>query len=360
MGFGFLRLPRLDGQDETSVDLPQVCAMVDEFLARGGRYFDTAYTYLEGMSERAICECLVQRHPRESFLLADKLPTWKLKEPADCERYFAQMLKRCGVEYFDVLLIHGLNAENYQTALQCGAFDFVRDMQRQGRARKIGFSFHDTPEMLETILQQQPQMQIVQLQINYLDWDSPSLRARELYAVAARHGKEIVVMEPVKGGTLAMPSSPAAALLPKGASPTTWALRFAKGLEQVQVVLSGMSDLEQVRENLSDEGALLPEQEGALFAAAQVIRAQTAVPCTGCGYCEAGCPKNIAIPQIFAMYNEYCRNPKDDWKIRPGYQALCTQRAPAVECVQCGQCESVCPQKIDICAQLARAAQALG
>lgn len=357
MGFGYLRLPKT--ADE-KIDCALLEKMADEFVARGGRYFDTAYTYLEGESERALRETVVKRFARESVLIADKLPTWKLKEPEDCEKYFAEMLERCGVDYFDVLLVHGIDADNYVTAEKCGAFEFNERMKAEGKARKTGFSFHDTPELLERILCEHPQVDIVQLQINYLDWESPSLKSRELYEIAMRHGKEIVIMEPVKGGTLAALPEKAAAELPGGdVSPAGWALRFAQGLEGVSVVLSGMSDLKQVLENMQDVPQLAPDERAALEKAAQAIRADTAVGCTGCGYCEAGCPKNIAIPQYFALYNEYCRNPKDDWKIKPAYQAVSAKRGGAGECIGCRKCEKMCPQKIAIVENLKKTAEAL-
>lgn len=356
MGFGYLRLPMTE---EGRVDIGQVCKMADLFLAGGGSYFDTAYTYLDGGSERALKKSIVERYPREKYRIADKLPTWKLTCEQDCGRFFAEMLERCGVEYFDVLLLHGLDAENYETAKKCRAFEFARRMKSEGRARKIGFSFHDTPELLARILAEQGDIDIVQLQINYLDWDSPSLRARELYEIARESGREIVVMEPIKGGTLARLPEETRALLPQGASPAAWALRFAKGLEAVRVVLSGMSDIQQVEENMADCAGISPGQEQALFRAAQAIRAQTAVPCTGCAYCECGCPKHIPIPHCFAIYNEYCRVPKEDWKLQPAYQEATRGRAKASECIDCGKCEKACPQKISIREHLRAAAKAL-
>ena len=360
MGFGYLRLPRIDQQDETSVDWALLETMADEFIARGGRYFDTAYTYLQGMSEKALRETVVRRYPRESFEIADKIAPWKVKEAADCPRLFEEMLERCGVEYFDVLLVHGLNEENYENALKCGMFAFVQKMKDEGKARRIGFSFHDTPEVLERILTEQPQTEIVQLQINYLDWESPSLQARRLYETALCHGKKIVVMEPVKGGTLANLPENAAALLPGGeTSQAGWALRFAQGLEGVEIVLSGMNSMEQMNENMADAAPLSEGERAALERAAQAVHSNTAVGCTGCGYCEAGCPKKIAIPQYFALYNEYCRNPKDDWKIQPTYQAIAKSRGRASDCIGCKTCETTCPQKIEITKFLGETAKAM-
>lgn len=355
MGFGYLRLPQKDGK----TDYVLLSEMADAFIARGGVYFDTAYTYLDGESEKALRETVVKRYPREKFMIANKIAPWKLKEAGDAPQMFAVMLERCGVEYFDVLLAHGLTQENYEIALKMGLFDFVRRMKAEGKARKIGFSFHDSAEVLERILTGQPDMEIVQLQINYADWESESLQAKKLYETAARHGKEIVVMEPVKGGMLANLPSDAAALLPEGGvSQAQWALRFAQGLDKVKIVLSGMNTMEQMDENMRDAQPLSENETQALLKAAQKMRENTAVGCTKCGYCESGCPKNIAIPQYFALYNEYCRNPKDDWKIEPVYQDIARGRGKASDCIGCAKCERVCPQKIAIREYLAKTAEA--
>jgi len=356
MGFGYLRLPKIEGTD--AIDYPLLSQMADEFIAAGGRYFDTAYTYLDGESEIALRETVVRRYPRESFIIANKIAPWKMKTAQDAPRMFAEMLQRCGVDYFDVLLLHGLNDENYEIALKFGMFDFVRAQKAEGKARAIGFSFHDSADVLERILSEQPDMEYVQLQINYLDWESPSLQAQKLYETAAKHGKTIVVMEPVKGGTLASLPEGAAELLPKGESPSSFALRFAQGLEQVSIVLSGMNTMAQIRENMRPVQPLSAQEEAKLLAAAQAVRANTAVGCTACGYCEAGCPKNIAIPQYFAMYNEYRRSPKDDWKIQPVYQSVAKTRGKASDCIGCKKCERVCPQKIEITKFLAETVKA--
>ena len=250
-GFGFLRLPRLDPKDEKSIDYTELECMVDTFLARGGTYFDTAYTYLGGISEEALRKSLVERHPRAHFRIADKLPGWKIKDGEDCRRYFDEQLARCGVEYFDVYLIHWLNAANYAIAQRQDQFGFLRQLKAEGRVRAIGFSYHDGPQLLEQILTEHPETEYVQLQLNYLDWDSVSIQAHACYDVAVRHGKKVIVMEPVKGGSLAALPEEAESLLKEYApqeSTASWAIRFASSLEGVETVLSGMSTCAQVQD----------------------------------------------------------------------------------------------------------------
>lgn len=348
LGFGFLRLPQLEG----TVDYDAGCALVDRFLELGGQYFDTAYTYLEGQSEEAIRRCLVERHPRGSFHLADKLPGYAAKSEEDSLRFFETSLARCGVDYFDTYLLHGLNAENYEIAKKFRQFEFLQEMKAQGRVKRIGFSFHDCPELLHRILTEHTEVECVLLQINYLDWHSPALRASELYETARRHGKTILIMEPVKGGSLAAP--PVELRLP--GKPASWAIRFAAGLPGVETVLSGMNAIAQIEENLSPQMPLTAEELDALESAATRIRAITAAPCTGCGYCLPGCPRSIPIPSYLALYNEYARNPGENWKMEHIYWDLARRFAPADACLACGACTGICPQHLDIPAFLQKTA----
>lgn len=347
-GFGFLRLPRTADQ---GIDYDILNPMVDRFLALGGRYFDTAYTYLGGFSEEAIRKSLVERHPRDSFILADKLPGYKVKSPGDCRMFFDQQLCRCGVEYFDVFLLHWLNEENYAIAERFDEFGFLRQLKADGKAREIGFSYHDSPELLDRILTAHPEVDIVQLQINYLDWDSVSLQAAKLYEVALRHNKKVVIMEPVKGGNLA--SLPADAedilrrLRPED-SIASWAIRFATDLDRVAVVLSGMNTMEQMEDNMRLLPPLTAEERRALDTCARIIRSNTAVACTGCAYCAPNCPKGIPIPQFFALYNDYARNPGEDWKMQYAYDTLATAQTKASACIGCRKCEHNCPQGLAI------------
>lgn len=325
--------------------------MVDRFLALGGDYFDTAYIYLEGLSEEAIRRSVVERYPRHRFRLANKLPGYQFKGADECRACFDEQLRRCGVDYFDVYLLHGLDEENYEIALEHDQFGFLRRLKASGEAKRIGFSYHDSPALLERILAEQPEVEIVQLQINYLDWDSVSLQARACYEIAVRHGKTVVVMEPVKGGTLASVPEEAEAKLRRvhpEDSPASWAIRFATELEQVAVVLSGMNTMAQMEDNMRSFQPLTAEERAALDACAGIIRANTAVACTGCGYCLAGCPMSVPIPGYFALYNDYARHPGEVWKMRHAYDALARANGRASDCLRCGKCEKACPQSLAV------------
>lgn len=359
-GFGFLRLPKQNPVDDNSVDFGAVSALVDRYIALGGCYFDTAYTYLGGNSERAIRESVVKRHPREKLRIADKLPSWLLKRPQDCQRFFNEQLERCGVDAFDVYLLHGLDAENYALCEEFGAFAFLEKLRRSGKVRKTGFSYHDSPELLDRILTAHPELDYVQLQINYLDWESVSIQSRRCYEIAVKHGKCIIVMEPVKGGTLANPPEAAKDLLASlnaTASPASWAMRFAQDLPAVEIVLSGMNAMEQIEDNMQEHPPLCAEELHALEKIAGIIRSSTAVACSGCAYCVDGCPQRIPISRLFALYNEYSRSPGELWKMEYLYADLTANRGKASDCLQCGACEGSCPQKLNIIESLSNVAK---
>lgn len=362
LGFGFLRLPQVEENGAKRTDDAKLIQLVDAFLAKGGRYFDTAYTYLDGESERALKRTLVDRVPRGRYLLADKLPTWKVTDPADMERYLQEMLSRTGVTYYDVLLLHWLNPRIYEIAEKYGEFAFLAEKKAQGLAKEIGFSYHGDAALLEKILTEHPEVDVVQLQINYLDWEDPGIQARLCYETATRFGKRVVVMEPVKGGTLATLPEEATKLM-KGyaqeASLASWAIRFAESLENVWVTLSGMNSMEQMEDNLSPHEPMDDEERRILDKVCGILNRTIAIPCTGCGYCVKGCPKQIPIPEIFRLYNGWSRNPKDDWKIAPAYQSLTRNRGKASDCIDCKQCENSCPQSIEITAWMQKAAGAL-
>ena len=347
LGFGFLRLPKT----ADDYDWKELCAMTDAFLEQGGRYFDTCYTYLDGNSEKGIRDCLVRRHPRENYLLADKLPGYMCSSRQDARRFFDESRRRCGVDRFDVYMLHWLNRENLVSAEQYDQFGFLASLKEQGLAGRIGFSYHDSAALLDEILTRHPQVDLVQIQLNYLDWDAAGIEAGKCYDVCLRHRKSVVVMEPVKGGTLsALPPEAEAKLRARRPdwSPSRWALAFARSLPGTEIVLSGMSTLSQVEENTRPFLPLGPEDTELLFEAAAIINRQTAVGCTGCGYCLPHCPQSIPIPDYFKMYNELRRYPAEGWKIRPVYESLAREKARASDCIGCGSCAEHCPQRLAI------------
>ncbi len=350
-GFGFLRLPRLEPNDEKSVDYNLLNQMVDTFLEKGGTYFDTAYTYLGGVSEEALRKSLVERHPRNAFQIATKLPGYKVKSHEECWKLFEEQQERCGVNDFDVYLLHWLNRKNYDLAEQYDEFRFLRELKEKGKAKEVGFSYHDGPELLDHILKEHPEVDIVQIQVNYLDWNSEALRARELYEVVTKHGKKIIIMEPVKGGNLAKIPETAEQMLKHlrpDESIASWAIRFATSLDQVAIVLSGMNSMEQLSDNMRDLDPITSEELEVLEQVAEIIRSNTAIPCTGCNYCAPNCPMNIAIPRYFSIYNDHKRNPDDMWKMKPVYQEIVKTFASPSSCIACGNCERNCPQKLHI------------
>ena len=354
LGFGCMRLPLLDPEKRDSVDMEKFCRMVDTFLERGFTYFDTAYVYHDYQSENIVRRALVERHPRDSFTLATKLPLWDMKEDGDKERLFAEQLEKCGVDYFDYYLIHNLGEEHYKVATRFDCFGFVSRMKAEGKVRKMGFSFHDKAEVLDRILTDHPEVDFVQLQINYLDWEDEKIQSRLCYETARRHGKPVVVMEPVKGGKLA-DLSPAAEGLLKSRAPEaslpSWAIRFAAGLEGVMVVLSGMSDQQQLEDNTGYMAQFRPldgEERALLERAADILRGEDAIGCTACRYCTEGCPMHIPIPDYFSLYNRGEGAEGGLTALSGEYAALAAAAGRASDCIACRQCEQTCPQHLEI------------
>ena len=364
LGFGCMRLPVVDG-DYNKVDIEAFKGMADAFLDAGGTHFDTAYPYHGGNSERAFKEVVACRYPRERFTVTDKLPIYLVQKPEQMQELFDEQLSRCGVEYFDYYWLHAIASTNYENVQKVGAFDFIAQKKAEGKIRHIGFSFHDSPELLERVLADHPETEYVQLQINYLDWDDAAIRARECYEVATRHGKPVIVMEPIKGGALAKVPDEAERLLNAQApvlSVASWAMRFAASHENVAMVLSGMSNMEQMEDNISfmrDFQPLSKSELAILTKATEIIRSKTAIPCTACRYCvsESECPENIAIADYFALYNDSKAYSAMGSSIY--YNNLILDHGKASECIGCGKCEMHCPQHLPIREYLKDVAKAL-
>ena len=357
LGFGLMRLPQTDPNDSAAIDIEQLKQMVDLFIDRGFTYFDTAWMYNGFASERAARIALVERYPRDRFTLATKLHSSFINSLEDRDKVFNEQLEKTSAGYFDYYLIHGIEGDMLKKYEELNCFDWLLEKKKQGLVKHCGFSFHDTPEVLDKILTDHPQMEFVQLQINYLDWNSNWIQSAKCYEVACKHGKPVIVMEPVKGGTLAKISAEAEKVFTEydpGRSIPSWAIRFVASLENVMVVLSGMSDLAQVDDNTSymqEFQPLTEEEKQMCFKVADVINSQIAIPCTACHYCTDGCPMHIAIPDYFSLYNEDMREHLEEkgWTINySNYDNLTKRFGKASDCIQCGQCESVCPQHLSI------------
>lgn len=347
-GFGCMRLP-MNGEE---VDLEQTKKMVDIFIEQGFNYFDTAHGYIQGKSEKALKECLTSRYPRDKYILTDKLTANFFRKEEDIRPLFESQLEICGVDYFDFYLMHAQGAGNYAHFKECHAYETAFELKKEGKVRHVGISFHDKPEVLEQILTEYPEVEVVQIQFNYVDYDDPAVQSRACYEVCRKHNKPVIVMEPVKGGNLVNLPEDAKAVLDElyGGSPASYAIRFAAGFPGMMMVLSGMSSMEQMNDNLSYMKDFQPLNEAELAAVKKVqeiFKSKNLIPCTACRYCIDGCPKHISIPDLFAIMNT--KQIYHDWNADYYYNVVHT--APgrkASDCLKCGKCEKVCPQHLQI------------
>ncbi|MBQ1506009.1 MAG: aldo/keto reductase [Erysipelotrichales bacterium] len=359
LGFGLMRLPRLADNPE-EFDKEQIKQMVDKFLDAGFTYFDTAFVYTG--SEAVMKECLVDRHPRSTYTIATKLnAAMGGVTEEEAKKEFEISLERTGAGYFDYYLLHALGDGNYKKYEDYGIWEFVKQKKAEGKIRHMGFSFHGSPELLERLLTEHPEAEFVQLQINYADWEDESVQSRRNYEIARRFGKPIVVMEPVKGGTLANPIPAVKKIFDEadpGASYASWAIRFVASHEGILAVLSGMSTIEQVEDNTSymkEFKPLTEEEEEVIRKAQEALRAVELIPCTACRYCTEGCPMEISIPDILAAQNKILAL-NDVRRGNRMYEEATKEHGKASDCIQCGQCESVCPQGLPIIELLKNAA----
>ncbi len=342
--FGLMRLPMI-GED---VDIEQTKAMVDAFMEAGFNYFDTAKPYIQGKSELAVKECISSRYPRESFLLTNKLSFWCFEKEEDIRPMFQGQLDACGVEYFDFYLHHAMSAQRHEKYIETNAYEVVKALKAEGKIRHIGMSFHDSAEVLDQILTDRPEIEVVQLQLNYVDWIDPRVQAEKCYEVCVKHNKPVLVMEPVKGGSLVNLPQEAAQLM-TDYSQAGYAIRFAASPENVVMVLSGMSDMAQMEDNIRTMGDFkpyTPVEYEMIDKVRTIYQGQNRIPCTACRYCVDGCPAGIPIPDVFAAFNDY-KSKKEDISAqgKAAYEAI---ENKADQCVGCGQCENACPQFLHI------------
>ena len=361
LGFGCMRLPLLDPADQTSIDLDQFKQMVDVFLEAGGTYFDTAYVYHEGASETALREALVKRHPRESYTIATKCLAWACPSKEVAQSCLAESLERLGTDYVDFYLLHNVGGSRTAVFDAYDMWNFAKEQKAAGRIRHVGFSMHDDADTLDALLTAHPDMDFVQLQVNYLDWDNPVTQSQRCMEVAAKHGVPVVIMEPCRGGRLASLPAAVGAILEQARpdlSQASWAYRFCYELPGTIATLSGMSTLEQVQQNTREwrEAGLFSDSErAALDEALAQLKTMAQIPCTACRYCVKGCPEGVVIPDILNLLNLELQTGDRDfakglysWQAAPG---------PASKCIECGACEAMCPQSIDIIDQLKVAAE---
>ena len=347
-GFGCMRLP-MDGE---KVDYAEFTKMVDEFMAQGFNYFDTARVYIGGQGETAIRDCVVKRYPRDSFILTDKLSDSLFNSEDEIRPLFEKQLESCGVDYFDFYLLHSQTKSTFEKYKKLHAYEHAFELKKEGKVKHVGFSFHDTADVLDEMLNEYPEIEVVQIQLNYIDFDDPAVQARLCYEVCRKFNTPVIVMEPVKGGNLVNLPEDAKAVLEDlhGGSPVSYAIRFVAGFPGMMMVLSGMSNMEQMQDNISfmrDFKPLDETERAAVEKVQEIFHSKDLIPCTACRYCTDGCPKHISIPDLFAIMNT--KQIHHDWNADCYYEDVHT--APgrkASDCLKCGKCEKVCPQHLPI------------
>ncbi len=349
-GFGCMRLPMKDGKIDTAL----FSKMVDKFIENGFTYFDTAHGYHNGLSETALKECLTSRYPRDAYTITNKLTDPYFKTREDIRPFFEKQLEWCGVDYFDYYLMHAQGADNYPKFKKCKAYETAFELKAEGKIKHVGISFHDTADVLRQILEEYPQIEVVEIQFNYVDYDDAAVQSRECYEVCCEYGKPVIVMEPVKGGSLVSLPADAQTVFDNlnGGSNASYAIRFAADFDGVEMVLSGMSNMEQLEDNISfmkDFKHLTDEEKAAIKRVCDVFKNLNIIPCTACRYCieENECPKSIRIPDLFACYNT--KTAFHDWNQDFYYNSVITTvSGKASDCIKCGKCEKVCPQHLEI------------
>lgn len=348
LGFGCMRLP----MKENEVDYKEFSAMIDEFMRAGFNYFDTAHIYIGGKSEPALRECLVKRYPRNSFVFADKLSDSCFEREEDIIPLFNRQLEICGLDYFDFYLMHSQNEELYEKYKKCRAYETAFELKKQGKIKYVGLSFHDDASLLDRILTDYPETEFVQIQLNYADYNDPSVQGKECYEVCEKHRKPVIVMEPVKGGTLVNLPKKAAEILEnlRGGSLASYAIRYAASFKNVFMVLSGMSNVGQMKDNISfmrDFKPLEDNERAAIEKVCKVFSELNLIQCTACRYCVDGCPKRIIIPNLFALLNAKVLH--DSWNASYYYNEIYVKNnGKASDCIKCGKCEKICPQHLKI------------
>ena len=348
LGFGCMRLPMKNGK----VDYDEFNKMIDYYMEKGFNYFDTAHGYLDGLSEKAIGDCLAPRYKREEYELTNKLTENYFKKEEDIIPFFNKQLETCGVDYFDYYLMHAQNRVNYKHFMKCNAYKVGMELKKLGKIKHLGLSFHDTADILDMILSEHPEIEIVQIQLNYVDFESSGVQSKACYEVCRKYNKPVLIMEPVKGGGLVRLPDEAKKVfdeLGNKLSYASYAVRFAAGFDGVYKVLSGMSDFEQMKDNVSymiDFKPLNKKEEEAVEKVKEILKKLGGIPCTACRYCTEGCPMKISIPDLFSCYN--AKKQFNDWNSSMYYDRHTKENGKASDCIKCGMCERVCPQHLPI------------